>query len=54
MTVCSGEETPLQHGTGVGPWAVRWVTDAAAASIEYETGPEGTVVTIRFPDRTTR
>ena len=45
----SGEETPLQHGTGVGLWVIQWVVDSAAATVEYETSGAGTVATVRFP-----
>jgi signal transduction histidine kinase len=49
-TIESREETPLEHGTGVGLWIVQWVADAAVATVEYETGEDGTVATVRFPD----
>lgn len=44
-----GEETQMQHGSGVGLWVVEWVLDHAAATIDFETGADGTEVTIRFP-----
>lgn len=42
------EETPLEHGSGVGLWLVDWVIDNADASIEFETTDAGTTVSIRF------
>jgi len=44
-----GAETPLQHGSGIGLWVVQWVIDNSEATIEYETGPDGTEIAIRVP-----
>lgn len=44
-----GEETPLEHGSGIGLWVVHWVIDNTAATIAYDTSPEGTTVTVRLP-----
>jgi signal transduction histidine kinase len=41
-------ETPLEHGSGIGLWLVSWVVDHSAATIDFETGPAGTTVTISF------
>jgi PAS domain S-box-containing protein len=43
-----GEETPLEHGSGMGLWAINWIIDHAEASIDFETG-NGTTITIRIP-----
>lgn len=46
-----GEESQLDHGSGLGLWLVNWVIDRADATIAYQTTDEGTTVTIRIPDR---
>lgn len=45
----AGGETQLDHGSGIGLWVVQWVIDASNATIEFETSPDGTVVTVRIP-----
>lgn len=37
-----GEETPLEHGRGVGLWVVDWVVESAGASLTFDTGEDGT------------
>jgi len=47
-----GEETALQHGTGLGLWVVDWVITNSKAAIEFDTavdGGGGTEVTVRLP-----
>ncbi|THE64948.1 PAS domain S-box protein [Salinadaptatus halalkaliphilus] len=44
-----GEETPLEHTSGVGLWIVHWVVDRSGASITFDTGSAGTRVSIRIP-----
>ncbi len=44
-----GEETPLEHGSGVGLWVVDWVVRNSTATVEFETGEGGTTVTVRIP-----
>lgn len=41
-------ETQLIHSSGVGLWLVTWVADRAGANLNFETGPEGTSVTVEF------
>jgi PAS domain S-box-containing protein len=43
------EETPLQHGSGVGLWVVQWAIEQSDATIEYETGSGGTEIVVRIP-----
>lgn len=44
-----GEETALEHGTGVGMWIVAWVVRNSTTSIEFETTDCGSEVTLRIP-----
>ncbi|WP_254761861.1 histidine kinase N-terminal 7TM domain-containing protein [Natrinema marinum] len=44
-----GEETPLEHGSGIGLWIVYWIVDAADASVTFETDEGGTLVSLRVP-----
>lgn len=42
------QETPLQHGTGLGLWLVRWVLELSGGDIDFEHEPN-TVVTVTLP-----
>lgn len=45
-----GTETPLQHGSGLGLWAVRWAVTRLGGELDVERRePRGTAVTIRLP-----
>jgi PAS domain S-box-containing protein len=44
----SGDETPLQHGSGVGLWLVKWVVRNAGGTMSFVDGP-GTTVEIELP-----
>ncbi|ELZ71893.1 PAS domain-containing sensor histidine kinase [Haloferax volcanii] len=45
-----GEETPLEHGTGMGLWLVHWVVKKAGGSMELEPSSlGGTAVTLKLP-----
>jgi PAS domain S-box-containing protein len=46
------EETPLEHGSGVGLWLINWVISNADAEIEFETDESGTTVSILFEPET--
>ena len=52
-TLAGEEETDLQHGSGLGLWVVRWGTELLGADLQFETGEDGTTVTVRLPDRET-
>jgi PAS domain S-box-containing protein len=44
----AGEETPLQHGSGVGLWLVKWVVRNVGGTLSFVDGP-GTTVEIELP-----
>jgi len=44
-----GEETDLEHGSGIGLWLVEWGTTALGGSVSFETDDSGTVVTLELP-----
>ncbi|MFC7077080.1 histidine kinase N-terminal 7TM domain-containing protein [Haloarcula halophila] len=44
----AGEETPLQHGSGVGLWLVAWVVRNVGGTLSFEGGP-GTTVAVGLP-----
>ncbi|MEZ3144575.1 ATP-binding protein [Halobaculum sp. MBLA0143] len=45
-----GEETPLEHGSGLGLWAVRWAVTRLGGELQYEQNePRGSVVRLRLP-----
>ncbi|MFP8955000.1 histidine kinase N-terminal 7TM domain-containing protein [Natrialbaceae archaeon A-arb3/5] len=43
-----GEETPLEHGSGIGLWIVYWAVEMIDASISFETS-DGTSITLQIP-----
>lgn len=45
-----GTETPLEHGSGIGLWIVKWATDRVGGDVSFERRePRGTVVTVSLP-----
>ncbi|WP_276273154.1 histidine kinase N-terminal 7TM domain-containing protein [Haloarcula litorea] len=46
-----GEETDLDHGSGVGLWLVRWAVTTLEGTLDFDAG-DGTRVTVRLPRRT--
>jgi PAS domain S-box-containing protein len=40
------EETPLEHGRGVGLWVVDWVVESSGATLTFDTGEDGTTATL--------
>jgi signal transduction histidine kinase len=44
-----GEETALEHGSGLGLWIVSWSVTALGGDIAFETTEDGTTVTVRLP-----
>lgn len=48
--VQSDEETPLEHGTGIGLWLVAWITSSAGGTLTFEASSlGGTAVVLSFP-----
>jgi signal transduction histidine kinase len=44
------EVTQLQHGSGIGLWATRWLVQTVGGEIEiHDNDPRGTVVTLELP-----
>jgi PAS domain S-box-containing protein len=49
-TIESGEETPLQHGTGLGLWIVYWAMSLLGGEVTLENNsPRGTRVVLNLP-----
>jgi signal transduction histidine kinase len=48
-TVLSGEETDLQHGSGLGLWIVVWGVEQTGGDLAFDTDRDGTTITVRFP-----
>jgi len=49
-TIERGNETQLQHGSGIGLWVVRWVVTTLGGRLEFAARePRGTVVTVSLP-----
>jgi len=45
-----GTETPLEHGSGIGLWIVKWGIDQVGGSVSFaEREPHGTIVTVSVP-----
>lgn len=45
----AGEETELQHGSGLGLWLVKWGLDRIGGTITYNTDDEGTQAIVTLP-----
>ncbi|EMA62860.1 sensor histidine kinase [Halorubrum lipolyticum] len=47
-----GTETPLEHGSGLGLWIVKWGVDQVGGNVSFaDREPRGTVVTVSVPIR---
>ena len=47
QTIETGEETQLEHGSGLGLWLVYWVVESSGGDITFET-VDGTTVVLEF------
>jgi PAS domain S-box-containing protein len=45
----AGRESPLTHSSGVDVWLSKWVIEGAGGSLSFDSGSEGTRVTVEFP-----
>ncbi len=45
-----GEETDLEHGSGIGLWLVEWGSTALGGSVRFKTGDDGTTATFSLPN----
>jgi PAS domain S-box-containing protein len=45
----AGEETPLNHGSGMGLWVVYWVVSRYGGELDFETDDDGTTARIALP-----
>ena len=45
----AGEETPLQHGTGLGLWLVYWTVSLLGGEISIADAPSGTRIVLTLP-----
>lgn len=45
----TGEETPLNHGQGLGLWMVRMVTKQAGGNVSVDVTDDGTTVRLHVP-----
>jgi sensor histidine kinase regulating citrate/malate metabolism len=50
-TLRAGDETPLQHGQGIGLWIVYWCVRNLRGSIDFEYD-DGNVLTVTLPNLT--
>lgn len=48
-TIQRGTETDLVHGSGLGLWIVTWGVRRLGGDVDFETGAEGTSVTVSLP-----
>jgi len=49
QTIETGEETPLQHGTGLGLWLVYWTVSLLGGTIELSAVDSGSQVVLTLP-----
>ena len=48
--VVAGDEAPLEHGSGLGLWGVKWGVTRMGGSLSFEDNdPRGTIVRVRIP-----
>ena len=45
-----GEETDLEHSSGIGLWLIEWGSTALGGSVSFETGENGTAATFTLPN----
>lgn len=46
----TGEESPVEHGSGIGLWLVHWCVTTVGGDVAFDSRePSGSAVTLRFP-----
>jgi signal transduction histidine kinase len=50
-SIRAGEETALEHGSGLGLWVVTWGAELLGREVTFETGEDGTTATVCIPDQ---
>ena len=45
----SADETPLEHGSGIGLWAMKWFTERSGGRFGIKSDSTGTVVSMQLP-----
>jgi signal transduction histidine kinase len=45
----TGTEDALEHGSGIGLWVTQWTIRQLGGGLNFDTGPDGTAVTVRLP-----
>ena len=48
-TIETGDETPLQHGTGIGLWLVYWAVSLLGGDVRIDQSSSGTRITLTLP-----
>lgn len=49
QVIQQGEETALEHGSGLGLWLVKWGTARLGGDVAFETDDGGSTITLSFP-----
>jgi PAS domain S-box-containing protein len=47
--IATGEETALEHGSGLGLWLTNWIVTRYGGSFQLDGSPSGTVATVELP-----
>lgn len=51
-TLQHGQETALEHGSGLGLWLVKWGVMRLGGDLTFESDDDGTTVIVRLPEQT--
>ena len=49
VAVTAEKETPLEHGSGIGLWVMKWLTEESGGRFDVRADSSGTVVRMRLP-----
>ena len=49
QVLTNGEETPLQHGSGMGLWIVHWIVSRYGGELSFDADDDGTTVRVALP-----